>query len=158
MLGIQMITSGVYEPMAALMCGGMIPPIGLGLATTFFRNKFTEQDRETGKIAYVLGSCFITEGVIPFAAADPIRVIPANIIGAAVGGALSMAFGIELTAPHGGIFVIPIAINRPFLYIACVLAGSAVTMLIVGLTKKSIVPNKKTSGGITNVSDVEGAI
>ncbi|MBM7712417.1 PTS fructose transporter subunit IIABC [Enterococcus xiangfangensis] len=156
--GIQMITAGVYEPMAALMCGGMIPPIGLGLATTFFRNKFTEQDRETGKIAYVLGSCFITEGVIPFAAADPIRVIPANIIGAAVGGALSMAFGIELTAPHGGIFVIPIAINRPFLYIACVLAGSAVTMLIVGLTKKSIVPNKKTSGGITNVSDVEGAI
>ncbi|MGX7205897.1 PTS fructose transporter subunit IIABC [Enterococcus pingfangensis] len=156
--GIQMITAGVYEPMAALMCGGMIPPIGLGLATTFFRNKFTEQDRETGKIAYVLGSCFITEGVIPFAAADPIRVIPANIIGAAVGGALSMAFGIELTAPHGGIFVIPIAINRPFLYIACVLAGSVVTMLIVGLTKKSIVPNKKTSGGITNVSDVEGAI
>ena len=116
--GIQMITAGVYEPMAALMCGGMIPPIGLGLATTFFRNKFTDQDRETGKIAYVLGSCFITEGVIPFAAADPIRVIPANIIGAAVGGALSMAFGIELTAPHGGIFVIPIAINRPF-FICC---------------------------------------
>lgn len=156
--GIQMITAGVYEPMAALMCGGMIPPIGLGLATTFFRNKFTDQDRETGKIAYVLGSCFITEGVIPFAAADPIRVIPANIIGAAVGGALSMAFGIELTAPHGGIFVIPIAINRPFLYVACVLAGSVVTMLIVGLTKKSIVPNKEISGGIEDVSDVEGAI
>lgn len=156
--GIQMITAGVYQPMAALMCGGMIPPIGLGLATTFFRNKFTDQDRETGKIAYVLGSCFITEGVIPFAAADPIRVIPANIIGAAVGGALSMAFGIELTAPHGGIFVIPIAINRPFLYVACVLAGSAVTMLIVGLTKKSIVPSNETNGGIENVSDVEGAI
>ena len=156
--GIQMITAGVYEPMAALMCGGMIPPIGLGLATTFFRNKFTDQDRETGKIAYVLGSCFITEGVIPFAAADPIRVIPANIIGAAIGGALSMAFGIELTAPHGGIFVIPIAINRPFLYVACVLAGSVVTMLIVGLTKKSIVPNKEISGGIEDVSDVEGAI
>lgn len=156
--GIQMITAGVYEPMAALMCGGMIPPIGLGLATTFFRNKFTDQDRETGKIAYVLGSCFITEGVIPFAAADPIRVIPANIIGAAVGGALSMAFGIELTAPHGGIFVIPIAINRPFLYVACVLAGSVVTMLIVGVTKKSIVPNKEISGGIEDVSDVEGAI
>lgn len=156
--GIQMITAGVYGPMAALMCGGMIPPIGLGLATTFFRNKFTDQDRETGKIAYVLGSCFITEGVIPFAAADPIRVIPANIIGAAVGGALSMAFGIELTAPHGGIFVIPIAINRPIIYIACILAGSVVTMLIVGLTKKSIVPNKEFNGGIENVSDVKGII
>ncbi|MGO3116449.1 PTS fructose transporter subunit IIABC [Enterococcus pseudoavium] len=156
--GIQMITAGVYGPMAALMCGGMIPPIGLGLATTFFRNKFTDQDRETGKIAYVLGSCFITEGVIPFAAADPIRVIPANIIGAAVGGALSMAFGIELTAPHGGIFVIPIAVNRPILYVACILAGSVVTMLIVGLTKKSIVPNKEINGGIENVSNVKGVI
>lgn len=157
--GIQMITAGVYEPMAALMCGGMIPPIGLGLATTFFRNKFTDQDRETGKVAYVLGSCFITEGVIPFAAADPIRVIPANIIGAAVGGALSMAFGIELTAPHGGIFVIPIAINHPIIYVGCVLAGSVVTALIVGLTKKAIVTNKEIdNGGRENVGDVERAI
>ena len=84
------------------MCGGMIPPIGIGLATTIFRNKFTTQERETGKVAYVLGACFITEGVIPFAAADPLRVIPANIISAAVRGGLSMALGIELTAPHGG--------------------------------------------------------
>lgn len=134
--GIQMITSGVYGPMAALMCGGMIPPIGVGMATTFFRNKFTEQERETGKVAYILGACFITEGVIPFAAVDPLRIIPANIIGAAVGGGLSMAFGIELMAPHGGVFVIPIAVNHPVIYIGCILAGSIVSALIVGLTKK----------------------
>lgn len=151
--GIQMITSGVYGPMAALMAGGMIPPIGIGLATTFFRNKFTEQERETGKVAYVLGACFITEGVIPFAAADPLRVIPANIIGAAVGGGLSMAFGIELTAPHGGLFVIPIAVNRPLIYIGCILAGSIVSALIVGLSKKSI-SEKNELGGNLNVSNI----
>lgn len=139
--GIQMITAGVYGPMAALMCGGMIPPIGIGLATTIFRNKFTTQERETGKVAYVLGACFITEGVIPFAAADPLRVIPANIISAAVGGGLSMALGIELTAPHGGMFVIPIAVNHPILYIGCILAGSVVMALIVGITKKPIEAN-----------------
>lgn len=136
--GIQMITSGVYEPMAALMCGGMIPPIGLGLATTIFRNKFTEAEREAGKVAYVLGACFITEGVIPFAGADPLRVIPANIIGAAVGGAMSMAMNITLSAPHGGIFVIPIAVNKPVLYLVCILVGSAVTALVAGLLKKPI--------------------
>ncbi|WP_195701479.1 PTS fructose transporter subunit IIABC [Companilactobacillus futsaii] len=136
--GIQMLTAGVYAPMAAIMCGGMIPPIALGLATTFFKNKFTDQEKETGKVAYVLGACFITEGVIPFAGADPLRVIPGNIIGAGIGGALSMLFGITLQAPHGGIFVIPIAINRPLLYIACVLAGAIVECLIVGLTKKTI--------------------
>ncbi|MBP3041200.1 PTS sugar transporter subunit IIA [Bacillaceae bacterium Marseille-Q3522] len=145
--GIQMITSGVYEPMAALMCGGMIPPIGLGLATTIFRNKFTSQEKETGKVAYVLGACFITEGVIPFAATDPLKVIPANIVGAAVGGGLSMMLGIELTAPHGGIFVIPIAINHPLLYIICILAGSVVTALIVGFTKKSIIRKSNVKNG-----------
>lgn len=141
--GIQMITSGVYGPMAALMAGGMIPPIGVGLATTLFRNKFTPQEKETGKIAYVLGACFITEGVIPFAAADPLRVIPANIIGAAIGGGLSMALGIELTAPHGGLFVIPIAVNHPIMYIACILTGSAASALIVGFSKKSIEETKR---------------
>lgn len=136
--GIQMLTAGVYAPMAAIMCGGMIPPIALGLATTFFKNKFTAQERETGKVAYVLGACFITEGVIPFAGADPLRVIPGNIIGAGVGGALSMLFCITLQAPHGGIFVIPIAINHPLLYIFCILAGAIVECLIVGLSKKTI--------------------
>ncbi|MGO3650562.1 PTS fructose transporter subunit IIABC [Vagococcus sp.] len=151
--GIQMITSGVYGPMAALMCGEMIPPIGIGLATTLFRNKFTAQEHETGKVAYVLGACFITEGVIPFAAADPLRVIPANIISAAVGGGLSMAFGIELTAPHGGLFVIPIAVNHPIIYIGCILAGSLVMALIVGFTKKPITANENLGGNV-NVSNV----
>lgn len=136
--GIQMLTAGVYAPMAAIMCGGMIPPIALGLATTFFKNKFNAQERETGKVAYVLGACFITEGVIPFAGADPLRVIPGNIIGAGVGGALSMLFGITLQAPHGGIFVIPIAINRPLLYLFCIAAGAIVECLIVGLSKKAV--------------------
>ena len=136
--GIQMLTAGVYAPMAAIMCGGMIPPIALGLATTFFKNKFSTQERETGKVAYVLGACFITEGVIPFAGSDPLRVIPANIIGAGIGGALSMLFGITLQAPHGGIFVIPIAVNRPLLYLLCVVAGAIVECLIVGLTKKVV--------------------
>ncbi|MFC6181330.1 PTS fructose transporter subunit IIABC [Lactiplantibacillus daowaiensis] len=136
--GIQMLTAGVYEPMAAIMCGGMIPPIALGLATTFFKNKFSAQERETGKVAYILGACFITEGVIPFAGSDPLRVIPGNIIGAGVGGALSMLMGITLQAPHGGIFVIPIAINKPLLYLVCILAGAAVECLIVGLTKKAV--------------------
>ncbi|MGX7196472.1 PTS fructose transporter subunit IIABC [Enterococcus olivae] len=136
--GIQMIASGVYEPMAALMAGGMIPPIGAGLATTFFKNKFTTNEREAGKVAYVLGASFITEGVIPFAAADPLRVIPANIIGAAVGGGLSMALGITLSAPHGGLFVIPIAVNHPIIYIGCILVGSVVSALIIGLSKKPL--------------------
>lgn len=139
--GIQMIASGVYEPMAALMAGGMIPPIGAGLATTFFKNKFNTQEREAGKVAYVLGASFITEGVIPFAAADPLRVIPANIIGASIGGALSMALGITLSAPHGGLFVIPIAVNKPIIYIGCILVGSIVSALIIGFTKKPIENN-----------------
>ncbi|MFD1318096.1 PTS fructose transporter subunit IIABC [Loigolactobacillus zhaoyuanensis] len=151
--GIQMLTTGVTAPMAAIMCGGMIPPIALGLATTIFRNKFTPQERETGKVAYVLGACFITEGVIPFAGADPLRVIPGNIIGAGVGGALSMAFGITLSAPHGGIFVIPIAINKPLLYVGCILAGAVVECLIVGLTKKTIVAGevKDTKADVVSI-------
>lgn len=153
--GIQMLTAGVYAPMAAIMCGGMIPPIALGLATTFFKNKFTAQERETGKVAYVLGACFITEGVIPFAGADPLRVIPGNIIGAGVGGALSMLFGITLQAPHGGIFVIPIAINHPLLYILCIIAGAIVECLIVGLTKKTIsVTDEKTVKPVDKENEV----
>lgn len=151
--GIQMLTAGVYAPMAAIMCGGMIPPIALGLATTFFKNKFTTQERETGKVAYVLGACFITEGVIPFAGADPLRVIPGNIIGAGVGGALSMLFGITLQAPHGGIFVIPIAINHPLLYVLCILAGAIVECLIVGLTKKTVTVDDMTKAENTDQTE-----
>lgn len=136
--GLAMFSANIFEPSAALMVGGMVPPIGIALATTFFKNRFTEQEREAGKACYVLGASFITEGAIPFAAADPLRIIPANIIGAAIGGAISMALNISLKAPHGGIFVIPIASNKPLLYIGCILLGSIVTCLIIGFLKKPL--------------------
>lgn len=137
--GIAMIDAGNFAPHAAIMAGGMVPPLGMALATTFFRNKFTEQERESGKTSYIMGASFITEGAIPFAAADPGRVIPACVIGSATAGALSMFFNIGLPAPHGGLFVTPVVIGNPFLYLAAIIAGSIVTALIVGFTK----PNKQ---------------
>ncbi|GIN58725.1 PTS fructose transporter subunit IIABC [Lederbergia ruris] len=136
--GLAMFAANIFEPSAALMVGGMVPPIGIALATTIFKNRFTIQEAEAGKASYVLGASFITEGAIPFAAADPLRIIPANIIGAAVGGALCMAMDISLKAPHGGIFVIPIACNKPLLYIGCILLGSFITCLMIGLMKKPL--------------------
>jgi fructose PTS system EIIBC or EIIC component len=136
--GLAMFASKIYGPSAALMVGGMVPPLGIALATVLFKRKFTIQEREAGKANWVLGASFITEGAIPFAAADPLRVIPANIIGGAVGGALCMAAGITLQAPHGGIFVIPIACNKPILYIGCILVGTVITALILGFTKKTL--------------------
>jgi len=120
------------------MAAGMTPPLGLALATVLFRNRFTQEEREAGKAAWVLGASFITEGAIPFAAADPFRVIPSIMVGSAVTGALSMLFHIELRAPHGGIFVIPIAISNPLLYIVAILIGMVVTALMIGLLKKKI--------------------
>ncbi|WP_347835417.1 hypothetical protein [Gracilibacillus sp. JCM 18860] len=121
------------------MVGGMVPPIGIALATSIFKNRFTIQEVEAGKASYVLGASFITEGAIPFAAADPLRIIPANIIGGAVGGAACMALDISLKAPpHGGIFVIPIACNKPLLYIGCILLGSLITCFIIGFMKKPL--------------------
>ncbi|MTW85839.1 PTS fructose transporter subunit IIA [Virgibacillus dakarensis] len=136
--GLAMFAANIFEPSAALMVGGMVPPIGIALATTIFKNRFTIQEAEAGKASYVLGASFITEGAIPFAAADPLRIIPANIIGAAVGGALCMAMDISLKAPHGGIFVIPIASNKPLLYIGCILLGSFITCFIIGFLKKPL--------------------
>lgn len=136
--GLAMFAANIFEPSAALMVGGMVPPLGIALATTIFKNRFTNQEAEAGKASYVLGASFITEGAIPFAAADPLRIIPANIIGAAVGGALCMAMDISLQAPHGGIFVIPIACNKPLLYIGCILLGSFITCLMIGLMKKPL--------------------
>ena len=106
--GIAMIDAGNFGPHAAVMAGGMVPPLGIALATTFFKNKFTKQEREAGKTNYVLGASFITEGAIPFAAADPGRVIPSIIVGSAVAGGLTALFDIGLPAPHGGAFVIPL--------------------------------------------------
>ena len=114
--GIAMIAAGNYAPHAAVMAGGMVPPLGIALATTFFKNKFTKDERDAGKTCYIMGLSFITEGAIPFAASDPIRVIPASIIGAAIAGGLSMFFGVLLPAPHGGIFVFPVVTN-PVMYL-----------------------------------------
>ena len=136
--GIAMIDAGNFAPHAAVMAGGMVPPLGLALATTFFKRKFSKRERDAGKTCYIMGASFITEGAIPFAAADPVRVIPASIIGAAVAGALTMIFGIGLPAPHGGVFVFPVVEGNPILYLLAVIVGSIVTALIVGLLKKPV--------------------
>ncbi|WIH85315.1 fructose-specific PTS transporter subunit EIIC [Brachyspira pilosicoli] len=135
--GIAMIASGQYAPHAAVMAGGMVPPLGIALATTIFRNKFSADERDAGKTCYVMGLSFITEGAIPFAASDPIRVIPSCMIGAAISGALSMAFHIELRAPHGGIFVLPI-VNNPIMYLLAIVIGSVVTAVLLGFIKKPV--------------------
>lgn len=136
--GIAMLASKNYFPQAAIMAGGMVPPLATALATTFFKNKFSKDERNAGKTNYVLGLSFITEGAIPFAAADPIRVIPACVVGSAIAGGLSMLFRIGLPAPHGGIFVFPIVEGNPLLYLLAVIIGSIVAAGIMGFTKKKI--------------------
>lgn len=134
--GIAMIDAGNFAPHAAIMAGGMVPPLGIALATTLFKNKFTKEERDAGKTNYIMGACFITEGAIPFAAADPMRVLPASIIGSAIAGALTMMFNIGLPAPHGGIFVFLIVKGNPLLYGLAVLIGSLVTAVLIGFLKK----------------------
>lgn len=126
-----------FAIMAAVMIGGMVPPIAIALATTFFKNRFTESERKSGVVNYIMGLSFITEGAIPFAAADPIHVIPACIVGSGIAGALSMAFGCGLRAPHGGIFVLP-TISNPIMYFAALLIGSVVGALLIGVLKKPL--------------------
>lgn len=123
--------------MAAVMAAGMVPPLGLALATVLFKDKFSPAEQEAGKAAWVLGASFITEGAIPFAAADPIRVIPSIMIGSAVTGALSMAFRATLSVPHGGIFVF-FAVENWLFYIVAILLGTVVTGLLVGTLKKRV--------------------
>ncbi|MFJ9463007.1 PTS fructose transporter subunit IIABC [Viridibacillus arvi] len=135
--GIAMATSDNLAPQAATMIGGMVPPLGLALATSFFKNKFTKAERDAGKTNYIMGASFITEGAIPFAAADPIRVIVSSVVGAAIAGGLALYFGCESQAPHGGIFVIW-AIKNPLMYVVSLLIGSIVTALMVGFWKKPI--------------------
>lgn len=126
-----------FAIMAAVMIGGMVPPIAIALATTFFKNRFTESERKSGIVNYVMGLSFITEGAIPFAASDPIHVIPACIVGSGIAGALSMAFGCGLRAPHGGIFVLP-TISNPIMYFVALLIGSVVGALLIGVLKKPL--------------------
>ncbi|NBF02453.1 PTS fructose-like transporter subunit IIB [Pseudomonas sp. Fl5BN2] len=135
---VGLLASQSYAPMAATMAAGMVPPIGLGIATFIARRKFAQTEREAGKAALVLGLCFISEGAIPFAAKDPLRVIPASIAGGALTGALSMYFGCKLMAPHGGLFVmlIPNAINHALLYLLAIVAGSLLTAVVYALVKR----------------------
>ncbi|MGY2293123.1 PTS fructose-like transporter subunit IIB [Pseudomonas sp. SDO528_S397] len=135
-VGLLAAQSGA--PMAATMAAGMAPPIGMGIATLLARRKFAQTEREAGKAALILGLCFISEGAIPFAAKDPLRVIPASIAGGALTGALSMYFGCKLMAPHGGLFVllIPNAINHALLYLLAIVAGSVLTGLVYALLKR----------------------
>ena len=135
--GTAAIASGNFDVMAAVMIGGMVPPIAIALATIVFKNKFTENERKSGPVNFIMGLCFITEGAIPFAASDPAKVIPSCVVGSAVAGGLSMAFGCTLRAPHGGIFVFPV-VGNPFMYIVALVVGSVVGMLLLGLLKKEV--------------------
>jgi PTS system fructose-specific IIC component len=126
--------------MAAVMAAGMTPPLGIALATRLFANRFTKDEREAGGAAAVLGLAFVSEGAIPFAARDPLRVIPSLMVGSATAAAISMAFGVELRVPHGGIFVLPIpgAVTHLGGYVLAILAGTIVSTLLVGLLKRPI--------------------
>ena len=135
--GTASIASGNYEIMACVMAGGMVPPLAIALCTTFFKNRFTKKERQSGLTNYIMGLSFITEGAIPFAASDPARVIPACVIGSAIAGALTGFFGCTLRAPHGGIFVTPV-IGKPFGFLIALAIGSVVGMLVLALLKKPI--------------------
>ena len=135
--GTASIAAGNYDIMAAVMVGGMVPPCAIALATLLFKNKFTKQERESGPVNFIMGLAFITEGAIPFAASDPLHVLPSCIVGSALAGALSMAFGCTLMAPHGGIFVFPV-VSNPLMDLVALAAGTAVGALLLGVLKKKI--------------------
>lgn len=135
--GTASIAAGNYNIMAAVMIGGMVPPIAIALATIFFKNKFTAEERKAGPTNFIMGLSFITEGAIPFAASDPLHVLPACVVGSAVAGRLSMAFGCTLMAPHGGIFVVP-TIGNPLMYLVALVIGSFIACGLLGLLKKKV--------------------
>lgn len=135
--GTASLASGGYDIMAAVMVGGMVPPLVIALATTFFKNKFTANERKSGLVNYIMGLCFISEGAIPFAAADPLRVIPSCIVGSAVAGGISMALNCTLRAPHGGLFVLPV-IGNAFGFMIALVVGSVVGMALLAMLKKTV--------------------
>ncbi len=135
--GIDSIAAGNYNIMAAVMIGGMVPPLAIALATILFKNKFTAEERKAGPTNFIMGLSFITEGAIPFAASDPLHVLPACVVGSAVAGGLSMAFGCTLMAPHGGIFVVP-TIGNPLMYLVALVIGSFIACGLLGLLKKKV--------------------
>ena len=135
--GTASIAAGNYDIMAAVMIGGMVPPCAIALATLLFKNKFTKQERESGPVNFIMGLAFITEGAIPFAASDPARVIPSCVVGAGLAGALSMAFGCTLMAPHGGIFVFPV-VDHAIMYFVALVVGTVAGALLLGILKKKV--------------------
>lgn len=135
--GTASIAAGNYNIMAAVMIGGMVPPLAIALATIFFKNKFTAEERKAGPTNFIMGLSFITEGAIPFAASDPLHVLPACAVGSAVAGGLSMAFGCTLMAPHGGIFVVP-TIGNPLMYLVALVIGAFIACGLLGLLKKKV--------------------
>ena len=136
--GTAALASGNYGVMAAVMVGGMVPPIAIALSATFCPKKWSPDERRNGIVNYVMGLCFVTEGAIPYAAADPLRVLPSCIIGSALAGSLSMVFGCALRAPHGGIFVFPV-VDHALLYVVALIVGSVVGAVILSLLKKEYV-------------------
>ena len=140
--GTASLAGDEFQIMAAVMAGGMVPPLALALAVFAFRNRFSAKERQSGVANLIMGACFITEGAIPFAAADPLRVIPACVVGSALAGGLSMFFGCGLRAPHGGIFVLPV-ISHPFGFLAAVILGAMAGMLLLGILRKRIEPSEK---------------
>ena len=135
--GTASIASGQFDIMASVMIGGMVPPIAIALATTFFKNRFTKSEQQTTITNYIMGLSFITEGAIPFAASDPLRIIPPCVVGSAIAGALSMMFGCGSRAPHGGIFVIGI-IDNPLMFLIALVVGAVVAMAGIVLLKKPL--------------------
>ena len=135
--GTAAIAAGNYDIMAAVMIGGMVPPCAIALATLLFKDKFTKDERESGPTNFIMGLAFITEGAIPFAAADPLHVIPCTLIGAGVAGFLSALFKCTLMAPHGGIFVFPV-VGNPWMYLAALVVGTVVSAVLLGILKKKV--------------------
>ncbi|ORM65419.1 PTS fructose transporter subunit IIBC [Pantoea rodasii] len=158
MFAIGLMSTGIYEPIAACMAAGMVPPIGIALATTLFKGKFTAQERETGKVTYVLGLSFITEGAIPYAVSDPLRVIPAICAGSGLAGAISMGLGCASRAPHGGVFVlfIPNVITHVVAYLFAIAAGALLTAVILRVIKKDVIEN--LTEGVKDVNQHEQSL
>lgn len=138
---IGLMSAGVNAPIAACMAAGMVPPLGIALASVLFKNKFTDEERTSAQSCWILGASYITEGAIPFAVADPIRVIPSLMAGSAVAGAISMGFGVTSLAPHGGIWILPIpnVLNHPIIYLIAIIVGMIVTAVCLGFLKKPVV-------------------
>lgn len=135
--GSAAIAAGNYDIMAAVMIGGMTPPCAIALASMLFKKKFTKEERESGPTNFIMGLAFITEGAIPFAASDPLHVLPSCVIGSGVAGALSMLFHCTLMAPHGGIFVFPVVGNAA-MYVVALIAGTLVSAILLGVLKKDV--------------------